>query len=154
MTADLPHEHWMQCALELAKLAEAKGEVPVGAVLVKDNVPIGEGYNQVITLNDPTAHAEIIALRDAGLHLNNYRLPGSTLYVTIEPCNMCASAIVHARIKHVVFGANEPKAGALVSQGCFFEQDFLNHHTSYEGGVLQKECSQQMSDFFKQKRQK
>ena len=149
MIAAPSHEHWMHRALDLAKLAEAKGEVPVGAVLVKDNVVVGEGYNQLITLNDPTAHAEILALRDAATKLGNYRLPGTTLYVTVEPCSMCAGAIVHARIKHVVFGASEPKAGALVSQGCFFEQAFLNHQTRYEGGVLQKECSQQMSDFFK-----
>ncbi len=143
----------MQCALELAKLAEAKGEVPVGAVLVKDNVLIGEGYNQVITLKDPSAHAEIIAMRDAAIRLDNYRLPNTTLYVTIEPCNMCASAIVHARIKHLVFAAREPKAGAIVSQDCFFEKSYLNHQTSYEGGVMQQESSVLISDFFKSKRQ-
>ncbi|PCJ41134.1 MAG: tRNA adenosine(34) deaminase TadA [SAR86 cluster bacterium] len=148
------HEHWMQRALELANLAETKGEVPVGAVLVKENAIVGEGYNQVITLNDPTGHAEILALRDAATFFKNYRLPETTLYVTIEPCSMCASAIVHARIKHLVFAANEPKAGAIVSQGCFFENDYLNHQTTYQGGVLQQECSQLISDFFKLKRQK
>ena len=148
------HERWMLRALELAEQAEAKGEVPVGAVLVKDNDAIGEGFNQVITSKDPTAHAEILALRDAALKLGNYRLPESTLYVTVEPCSMCAGAIVHARVKHLVFGAMEPKAGAIVSQSCFLEQGYLNHQTTYEEGVLQKECSQQISDFFKQKRQK
>ena len=146
------HEYWMQRALELAGLAKAKGEVPVGAVLVKDNMLIGEGYNQVITLKDPTAHAEILALRDAATQLDNYRLPESTLYVTIEPCSMCAGTIVHARIKHVVFGASEPKAGVVHSQGRFFEQAYLNHKTTYEGGVLQKACSYQISEFFRQKR--
>lgn len=148
------HEKWMQHALHLASKAEACGEVPVGAVLVKDGVIIGEGYNQLITLNDPTAHAEILALRDAASVLKNYRLPETTLYVTLEPCCMCAGAIVHARVKHLVYGANEPKAGVVVSQRHFFEQKFLNHQTTYEGGVLQEECSQMMSNFFKQKRQR
>jgi tRNA(adenine34) deaminase len=148
-----PDEHWMQHALDLAKLAEANGEVPVGAVLVKDNVIVGEGYNQVITLNDPTAHAEIIALRKASTFLDNYRLPEMTLYVTLEPCSMCAGAIVHARIKHLVFGAFEPKAGAIISQGRFLEQAFLSHQITQLGGVLQQECSQIISEFFQTKRQ-
>lgn len=148
------HEEWMQRAINLAKLAEEKGEVPVGAVLVKDNALIGEGYNQVITLNDPSAHAEILALRDAALKLENYRLPETTLYVTLEPCSMCAGAIVHARVKQVVFAASEPKAGAVVSQGCFFEQNYLNHQTTYQGGVLEEQSSQLISNFFKQKRLK
>jgi tRNA(adenine34) deaminase len=151
---DYDHEHWMQIAFNLAKLAEEKGEVPIGAVLVKDNVVIGEGFNQVITLHDPTAHAEILALRDAATRSHNYRLPESTLYVTLEPCSMCAGAIVHARVKHLVYGANEPKAGVVASQGHFLEQDFLNHQTTYEGGVLQAECSLLLSNFFKQKRQR
>ena len=146
-----PDEHWMQRALDLAKLAEANGEVPVGAVLVKDNVVIGEGYNQVITLKDPTAHAEILAIREASTVLDNYRLPETTLYVTLEPCSMCAGAIVHARVKHLVFGAPEPKAGAIVSQGQFLEKAYLNHQTTRQGGVLQQECSQLVRDFFQKK---
>jgi len=153
MNDDYDHDYWMLRALELAKVAESHGEVPAGAVLVKDNDIIGEGYNQLITKNDPTAHAEILALRDAAAQLNNYRLPESTLYVTIEPCSMCAGAIVHARVKHLVFGTNEPKAGAIVSQGRFLEQSFLNHQTTYQGGVLQQECAQVISNFFKEKRQ-
>lgn len=148
------HEHWMQLALELARAAEAKGEVPVGAVLVKDNVVVGEGYNQVISLNDPSAHAEILALRNAAALLQNYRLPQTTLYVTIEPCSMCAGAIVHARVKHLVFAAAEPRAGAIVSQGSFLENDYLNHRTTFQSGVLEQECSQLVSDFFKSKRKK
>jgi tRNA(adenine34) deaminase len=147
-------EHWMQRALELARLAEAKGEVPVGAVLVKDNVVVGEGYNQVISLNDPSAHAEILALRNAAALLKNYRLPQTTLYVTIEPCSMCAGAIVHARVKHLVFATPEPKAGAIVSQGCFLENAYLNHQTTYESGILEQDCASLISDFFKLKRQK
>lgn len=153
MNDQIPHEYWMQRALELAELAEAKGEVPIGAVLVKDKAIIGEGYNQVIALNDPSAHAEILALRDSATKLGNYRLPNSTLYVTIEPCSMCAGAIVHARVKHLVFGAKEPKAGVVVSQSCFFEEEYLNHKTNYQGGVLEQACSHKMSNFFKQKRQ-
>lgn len=146
-------EHWMRHAIGLAKLAEANGEVPVGAVLVKDNVIVAEGYNQVISLNDPTAHAEIVVVRKASSVLNTYRLPETTLYVTIEPCSMCAGAIVHARIKHLVFGALEPKAGAIVSQGQFLEQDYLNHRTTYQGGVLRDECAQLITKFFQIKRQ-
>lgn len=145
-------EKWMQHALHLASKAEACGEVPIGAVLIKNGSIIGEGYNQLISLNDPTAHAEVIALRDAATRLNNYRLPDTTLYVTLEPCSMCAGAIVHARVKHLVYGANEPKAGAIVSQGNFFEQEFLNHQTTQKGGVLQSECSLLLSNFFKTKR--
>lgn len=142
----------MQKALQLARLAEANGEVPVGAVLVLNNEIIGEGYNQLITTNDPTAHAEIMALRDAGRRMKNYRLPGSCLYVTLEPCSMCAGALVHARVQHLVFAAAEPRAGVIVSQARFLEQDFLNHRLSHEGGVLENESSQLLRDFFKLKR--
>jgi tRNA(Arg) A34 adenosine deaminase TadA len=148
------HEYWMQRALELARLAQSKGEVPVGAVLVKDNVIIGEGHNQVITLNDPSAHAEILALREAATLLQNYRLPQTTLYVTIEPCSMCAGAIVHARVNHLVFAATEPKAGVIMSQGSFLDNNFLNHRVTFEAGVLEQESSQLISDFFKVKRKK
>lgn len=144
---------WMQYAQTLAAKAEALGEVPVGAVIVKDDVVVGEGWNQPITGNDPTAHAEILALRDAARCRDNYRLPGCTLYVTIEPCTMCAGAIVHARIERVVFGALEPKAGAVVSNGCLFEAEHLNHRVTYTGEVCGDACSAQISAFFKARRE-
>lgn len=145
-------EHWMRHALQLARRAAELHEVPVGAVIVRDGVLLGEGFNHPISGCDPTAHAEIAALRAACSHEKNYRLPGATLYVTIEPCTMCAGAIVHARIARVVFGAVEPKAGAVVSTQRFFEQPQLNHLTRFEGGCLADECSQTMSDFFKTRR--
>lgn len=145
--------HYMQRALELAREAQQEGEVPVGAVLVLDGEVIGEGYNQLISLSDPTAHAEIQALRQAATHLGNYRLPGSSLYVTIEPCSMCAGAMVHARIGRLVYGASESKAGVAASQGRFFEQAFLNHRVEVEGGVLASPCSELISEFFRAKRQ-
>lgn len=144
---------WMQYAQTLAAKAEALGEVPVGAVIVKDDIVVGEGWNQPISGKDPTAHAEILALRDAAERLDNYRLPGCTLYVTIEPCTMCAGAIVHARIDRVVFGALEPKAGAVVSNGCLFEAEHLNHQVVYTGEVCAEACSAQISAFFKARRQ-
>jgi tRNA(adenine34) deaminase len=145
-------KHFMQCALALAHKAQQEGEVPVGAVLVHDGEVIGEGYNQLISLSDPTAHAEIQALRQAATHLGNYRLPGSSLYVTIEPCTMCAGAMVHARIGRLIYGASEPKAGVAASQGHFFEQAFLNHRVEVEGGVLASSCSALISEFFRAKR--
>ena len=119
---------WMQKALALAEQAEAAGEVPVGAVIVRDGKLIGEGFNQPITTCDPTSHAELVALRHACQQEKNYRLPGATLYVTLEPCTMCAGALVHARIQEVVFAAKEPKAGALVSTQEFFASTQLNYH--------------------------
>ncbi len=142
----------MRRALQLAEEAAAHGEVPVGAVLVLNDEIIGEGYNQLISKHDPSAHAEILALRDAGLRMNNYRLPGSCLYVTLEPCSMCAGAMIHARVKHLVFAASEPKAGVIMSQSRFLEQGFLNHRLSYERGVLEDESSKLLSNFFRLKR--
>ena len=143
---------WMQQALLLAKQAAGVDEVPVGAIVVLDGQVIGEGYNRPISGHDPTAHAEIMALRDAASRLGNYRLSGATLYVTIEPCAMCAGAIVHARIGRVVFGATEPKAGVVISNVKLFDQCWLNHWPDYEAGVLAEECSEVMSAFFRRRR--
>jgi tRNA(adenine34) deaminase len=144
---------WMQLAVSLARRAEEAGEVPVGAVIVMDDEVIGEGWNRPIGTHDPTAHAEIVALRNAGLHQQNYRLPGSTLYVTLEPCPMCASAIIHARLGRVVFGAYDPKGGAAGS--CFHllpPDDRFNHRLECEGGVMEAQCSALLRDFFRQRR--
>ncbi|MFI4938073.1 MAG: tRNA adenosine(34) deaminase TadA [Candidatus Berkiellales bacterium] len=143
---------WMQHALELAKRAEQQGEVPVGAVLVKDQVIIGEGFNCPISTKDPTAHAEIQAIRAAGQSINNYRLCDSTLYVTLEPCAMCAGAIIHARIKRVVFGAKDPRAGAGGSVFNLLDHEKLNHRALLQSGVLKEECSRLLIDFFQKKR--
>ena len=142
----------MQRALELAHYAEEQGEVPVGAVVVFENKIIGEGWNQPISTNDPTAHAEIIALRNAAQHQNNYRLPGTTLYVTLEPCMMCASAMIHARIERLVFAASDPKTGAAGSQIDIFNLPFVNHKVTYEGGLLVKESQKRLKSFFQQRR--
>lgn len=143
---------WMQRALELARQAAQEQEVPVGAVIVRDGVLLGEGFNHPISGCDPSAHAEIAAIRDACTREKNYRLPGATLYVTIEPCAMCAGAIVHARIARVVFGAVEPKAGAVISTQHFFEGPQLNHQVQFNGGCLAEDCSQLISTFFQNKR--
>ncbi|MFJ9991309.1 tRNA adenosine(34) deaminase TadA [Pseudomonas putida] len=145
---------FMQLALELAAEGALLGEVPVGAVLVQQGQVIGRGFNRPITDSDPSAHAEMVAIRDAAKAVSNYRLPGSTLYVTLEPCSMCAGLIVHSRIERVVYGALEPKAGVVQSQGQFFTQGFLNHRVLVEGGVLAQECGQILSDFFKARRGK
>ncbi len=142
----------MQRALALARLAGQQQEVPVGAVVVRDGVVLGEGANAPIGRCDPTAHAEIIALRNACAGERNYRLPGSILYVTIEPCSMCAGAILHARVERVVFGATEPKAGALVSAQRFFEQPFVNYAVQQAGGCLEAQCRALISEFFQQRR--
>jgi len=147
-------EHFMREALVLAAQGAALGEVPVGAVLVQGGQIIGRGYNCPISQHDPSAHAEMVAVRDAAQALQNYRLPGVTLYVTLEPCSMCAGLIVHSRIQRVVYGAAEPKAGVVVSRGKFFEQDFLNHRVLVEGGVLAEECGTVLSEVFRQRRQK
>lgn len=144
--------HWMTYAMQLAQRAAELGEVPVGAVLVHQGKVIGEGWNQPISSHDPTAHAEMQALRNAAQEIENYRLVDSTLYITIEPCTMCAGAIVHARVSRVVFGATEPKAGAAISNGQVFDQPWMNHRVLYEGGVLAGECSAQISAFFKRRR--
>lgn len=147
-------EHWMRLALNLAKEAGEDGEVPVGAVIVRDGVCIGQGRNQPIAACDPSAHAEISALRDACQQEGNYRLPGATLYVTIEPCTMCVGALVHARIDRIVFGAREPKAGAVVSQNDLLNHSSMNTTISYAEGVLEGESSALMTDFFSQRRER
>ncbi len=145
-------QHFMREALALAAEGANLGEVPVGALLVQNGEIIGRGFNCPISRHDPSAHAEMVAIRAAAQSLENYRLPGSTLYVTLEPCSMCAGLIVHARINRVVFGATEPKAGVVQSRGQFFIQDFLNHRVLVEGGVLAQECSTMLSEFFKARR--
>jgi len=145
-------EIFMREALSLAKQAWAEGEVPVGAVVVQGEEIIGRGYNRPITKHDPTAHAEIQALRDAAHRLGNYRLPGCTLYVTIEPCTMCAGAIMHARIARVVYGARDAKTGAHGSVVNLFAEPRLNFHAEVEGGVLAEECGKLLSDFFAERR--
>ncbi|MEK7207369.1 MAG: tRNA adenosine(34) deaminase TadA [Pseudomonadota bacterium] len=142
----------MRRAIVLANQAEALGEVPIGAVVVANDAIIGEGWNQPIVSNDPTAHAEIMALRAAAAHLRNYRLPGTTLYVTLEPCSMCAGAMVHARVERVVFGAADPKAGAGGSVFNLLDSNRLNHRTEITAGVLGSECSEQLKAFFQKKR--
>ena len=144
---------FMQQALALADKAAALGEVPVGAVLVKDGKVIGRGWNHPISGCDPTAHAEVMALREGALHLNNYRMPGTTLYVTIEPCTMCAGAMIHARVERLVYGAREPKAGVAESNGCLFTGDHINHRVQTVGGVLAARCSAKISGFFERRRQ-
>lgn len=141
-------EAFMREALTLAQQAWAEGEVPVGAVVVKNGAIIGRGYNRPISGHDPTAHAEIQALRDAAQRLGNYRLPGCTLYVTIEPCTMCAGAIIHARIARVVYGARDAKTGAHGSVVDLFAEPRLNFHAEVTGGVLAEACGKLLSDFF------
>jgi len=149
MTID---EQFMQRAIELARRAEAEGEVPVGAVIVKDDEVIAEGWNRPIANHDPTAHAEIQVIRAAAEILGNYRLPDTTLYVTLEPCLMCIGAITHARIKRVVYGATDPRAGAVQSIYTITDDRKLNHHIDVEGGLLADECGQLLRDFFRQRR--
>lgn len=143
---------WMREALALARHAEANGEVPVGALLVYEGRVIGRGWNQPIGAHDPTSHAEIVALRDAAASLSNYRLPGSTMYVTLEPCMMCAGAMIHARVARVVFGAPDPKTGAAGSVFDLLGTRKLNHDVTVTGGVLAGECGQLLSAFFARRR--
>jgi tRNA(adenine34) deaminase len=143
---------YMRQAISQAQNAWALGEVPVGAVVIKDGEIIATGFNQPIGTNDPTAHAEIMALRAAAEILGNYRLPGCELFVTLEPCVMCAGAMMHARLKRVVFGAADPKTGACGSVINLFEQEKLNHHTDVVGGVLAEECSTLLKEFFAERR--
>ena len=145
-------EKWMQEALLLARQAEAAGEVPVGAVLVKDGLLLGSGWNQPIGAHDPTAHAEVMALRAAAQALGNYRVTGTTLYVTLEPCAMCAGAMVHARVARLVYGAADPKTGAAGSVFDLTRTDKLNHRLEVEGGVLAEECGGLLKDFFAKRR--
>lgn len=143
---------WMKQAMRLAQEAEAVGEVPVGAIVVRDGVIIGRGFNRSITDNDPTAHAEIIALRDAAAAIDNYRLLDSTLYVTLEPCLMCAGAMVHSRISRLVYAATDPKTGVINSQQQIFQQGFVNHRVKVTPGVMADECSEMLSSFFRRRR--
>jgi tRNA(adenine34) deaminase len=145
-------EHWMRQAIALARRAAAEGEVPVGAVLVRDNRIVGEGYNRPIADHDPTAHAELVALRAASRDLGNYRLPDTTLYVTLEPCVMCAGAMTHARIRRLVFGAMDPKAGAVQSVYDVIAVPRLNHVIAWTGGVFEAECGELLRAFFRQRR--
>ena len=145
-------QQWMQHALKLAERSRDEGEVPVGAVIVKDNQLISEGWNQPIADHDATAHAEIMAIRSAGKSLENYRLPDTTLYVTLEPCTMCAGAMIHARIGRVVFGAPDPRTGTAGSAIDLFSQDYHNHQIEVQGGVMREECGQILKDFFKGRR--
>ena len=144
--------HWMRHALHLAERARDEGEVPVGAVLVKDGRMIGEGWNRPIAGHDPTAHAEIAALRAAAQSVNNYRLVDTTLYVTLEPCVMCAGAIIHARVSRLVFGAADPKSGAAGGVTDIFAAPYVNHRVAVEGGVKGGECGELLTVFFKERR--
>ena len=141
-------EKWMREALEQARRAEAEGEVPVGAVLVKDGARIATGWNRPISSRDPTAHAEVAVLRAAAATLGNYRLNDTTLYVTLEPCAMCAGALVHARVAHLVYGAADPKAGAAGSVFNLVQAPALNHRLELTGGVLAEECGDLLTEFF------
>jgi tRNA(adenine34) deaminase len=145
-------EAWMRHALRLAQRAEQQGEVPVGALLVKEDRCIAEGWNTPITTHDPTAHAELVAIRKAGLALANYRLSDTTLYVTLEPCVMCMGAISHARIKRLVFGAFDAKRGAVCNALNLSDAEFLNHHLHWDGGVLAEACGDLLRDFFRARR--
>jgi tRNA(adenine34) deaminase len=149
-TAD--DEQWMRHAIRLAQRAEERGEVPVGALLVKDGSCIAEGWNEPIGSNDPCAHAEIVALREAGKQLGNYRLIDTTLYVTLEPCVMCMGAIMQARIKRLVFGAYDAKRGAVCNVLQLSDAAFLNHRIAWQGGVLENDCSDLLLAFFRQRR--
>ena len=151
MQAELDRQ-FMQEALDQAKLAAMAGEVPVGAVLVRDGKIISRGFNQPISNSDPSAHAEMMALRAAAHIESNYRLPGTTLYVTLEPCLMCAGAMLHARVERVVFGATDPKTGAAGSVLNVFSEKQINHQTQVEGGIMSDECGQILRDFFKGRR--
>ncbi|MDB5977494.1 MAG: tadA [Nevskia sp.] len=142
----------MRRALDLARQAAGQGEVPVGALLVLDGEPIGEGWNKPISQHDPSAHAEMLAMRDAAQRLGNYRLTGTTLYVTLEPCVMCAGAIVHARVSRLVFGARDPKAGAVDSVYDVIARPRLNHVVAWSGGVLEEECGAVLREFFRSRR--
>ena len=147
-------EDYMRAALEQARQAGACDEVPVGAVVVLDGEIVGRGFNQPIGRHDPTAHAEIMALRDAATRLGNYRLPGCALYVTLEPCVMCSGAIMHARIARVVYGARDPKTGVAGSVLDLFAEPRLNHHATIEGGLLADDCGRMLSSFFAVRRSK
>lgn len=143
---------FMQQALEQAKLAALAGEVPVGAVLVRDGEVLSQAFNKPISNHDPSAHAEMLALRAAAHQDGNYRLPGTTLYVTLEPCVMCAGALMHSRVERVVYGAPDPKTGSAGSALDVFSVKQINHQTRIEGGLMSEECGQVLKDFFKERR--
>lgn len=145
-------QFWMQHALQLAEKAELQGEVPVGAVIVKDEQIVGEGWNQPITLNDPSAHAEIMAIRDAGHRLDNYRLTDCTLYVTLEPCAMCTGAMVHSRVARLVFGATDPRTGAAGSVFQLADNIHLNHRMMVTSGILAEQSAAMLQRFFRRRR--
>jgi tRNA(adenine34) deaminase len=146
------HEYWMQRALELADRAAALDEVPVGAVVVRDGELLGEGWNQVVSAADPTAHAEIVALRAAAKLVGNYRLPGATLFATLEPCTMCAGAMIHARIAQLVFAAAEPRAGVACSRCQLLDEPWYNNRVSWQGGVLAEASGARLQAFFRARR--
>ena len=146
------NEKWMDLAIKQAIKAEKEGEVPIGAVLVKDELLIAKAHNQPITKNDPTAHAEVQLLRNAGKKLQNYRLTGSTLYVTLEPCAMCFGAMIHARVKRIVFGAYDPKTGVCGSSEDLTNSNFFKHKINVTGGVSERKCSQLLQAFFNSRR--
>ena len=152
MTQTELDQQYMLMAIEQAQLAAQSGEVPVGAVLVRDGQVISRAFNKPIANHDPSAHAEMLALREAALAQENYRIPGSTLYVTLEPCAMCSGAMLHARIDRVVYGAPDPKTGAAGSVLDLFSSKQINHQTSVEGGIMSEECGQLLRDFFKGRR--
>ena len=152
MTQTELDQQYMLMAIEQAQLAAQSGEVPVGAVLVRDGQVISRAFNKPIANHDPSAHAEMLALREAALAEENYRIPGSTLYVTLEPCAMCSGAMLHARIDRVVYGAQDPKTGAAGSVLDIFSSKKINHQTSVEGGIMSEECGQLLRDFFKGRR--
>jgi len=143
---------WMRHALRLAGRAGAEGEVPVGAVLIKDGEVVGEGWNRPIATHDPSAHAELLSLRAAAAAVGNYRLLDTILYVTLEPCVMCAGAIIHARVARVVYGAGDPKTGAAGGAVDIFAAPFVNHRVAVEGGVMAEECGRVLTEFFKERR--
>ena len=148
---DAEHEYWMARALRFAERGASSGEVPVGALVVRDGQLLGAGFNRPISASDPTAHAEVMALREAARNVGNYRLPGATLYVTLEPCMMCAGAIVHSRIAHLVYGAIEPKAGAVHSHP-LLDSAWLNHDVTVTRGVLQARFGALLTEFFSARR--
>ena len=149
---DSEHEHWMRRALALADRAASEGEVPVGAVVVRDGELLGEGWNRVIGSSDPSAHAEIVALREAASAAGNYRLPGSVLYVTLEPCTMCAGALVHARVASLVFAAREPRAGVVCSTCALLDEPWYNHKVDWTEGVLAQDSASRLKAFFARRR--
>ena len=151
---DEADHRWMRLALQQAQRAADVGEVPVGAVLVRGDELLATGFNCPISTHDPTAHAEVVALRAAAKAVGNYRLPGTTLYVTIEPCAMCVGAMIHARVERVVFGTNEPRAGAVISSQQMLDATHFNHRVVYTGGILADECANIMQQFFRAKRMK